>query len=133
MATLAELESLEAPAGRLYAARVIVQISLRRSISRTRSRAVERHAAHAGVQLVQAAQLAVLACHVPLLHRGDLDVELEVGEMEVGRDRLAHPALRVAAEHEHVRLVGPAYAQSVESSGALDLGLMGKSRHGQSG
>ena len=32
----------------------------------------------------------------------------------------------VAAEDERVRLVLPAYAQSVESSGALDLGLMGE-------
>jgi hypothetical protein len=30
-------------------------------------------------------------------------------------------------------LVFPAYAQSVESSGALDLGLVGETRHGRSG
>ena len=46
--------------------------------------------------------------------------------MEVGRDRLAHAPVLVAAEHEHVRLVGPADAQSVERSGTLDLGLMGE-------
>ena len=53
--------------------------------------------------------------------------------MEVGRDRLAHATVLVAAEHEHVRLVRPADAEGVEGAGTLDLGLMGKTRHGQSG
>jgi hypothetical protein len=85
------------------------------------------------VQLLQPAQLAVLARHVPLAHDRDLEIEAQVGEMEVGRDRLAHAPVLVAAQHERVRLVRPADSQSVESPGALDLGLVGKSRHGQSG
>ncbi len=85
------------------------------------------------MHLVQPAQLAVLARDVALPHRGDLEVEAQLGQVEVGRDRLAHAAVVVAAEHERVGLVLPANAQSVESSGALDLGLMGETRHGQSG
>ena len=85
------------------------------------------------MHLVQPAQLAVLARDVALPHGGDLEVEAQLGQMEVGRDRLAHPPLLVAAQDERVGLVLPAYAQSVESSGALDLGLMGETRHGQSG
>jgi hypothetical protein len=85
------------------------------------------------VHLVQPAQLAILARDVALAHGGDFEVEAQLGKVEVGRHGLAHAALLVAAEHERVRLVLPAYAQSVESSGALDLGLMGETRHGQSG
>ena len=85
------------------------------------------------MQLVQAAQLAVLARDVALAHRGDLEPEIEIGKVEVGRDSLAHATALIAAQNERARLVLPAYAQSVECSGALDLGLMGKTRHGQSG
>jgi hypothetical protein len=70
---------------------------------------------------------------VALPHGGHLEVEPKFGEVEIRRHRLAHATLLVAAEYERVGLVFPAYAQSVESSGALDLGLMGETRHGQSG
>ena len=45
------------------------------------------------MHLVQAAQFAVLARDVALAHRGDLEPEVEIGKVEVGRDRLAHAPL----------------------------------------
>ena len=44
-------------------------------VSRSRSRRVERDAAHSGCTSCKPAQLAVLACDVALPHRGDLEVE----------------------------------------------------------
>src|ERR1043166_7363033 len=60
-----------------------------------------------GVALAQLAQLAVLAGHERLLHGGDLDVEVLVGEEEVGRERFGNAPVLVLLEHERPWLVFP--------------------------
>src|SRR5207253_3378390 len=58
----------------------------------------------AGVPLLELAHLPVLLRYERLLHHGDLDVEILVGEVEVGREPLEAAALGVLLEHEPPRL-----------------------------
>jgi anti-anti-sigma factor len=46
--------------------------------------------------------LAPLAAREALPHHRAFDVDPEIGEAEVGRERLAHGAVRIALEHERV-------------------------------
>ena len=92
VAALAELESLERGAER-GSGRAHDRADLAQALPQPLAVArVERDAANLRVHLVQPAQLAVLARDVALAHRGDLEVEVELGQVEVGRDRLAHAA-----------------------------------------
>src|SRR5262245_63542303 len=76
--------------------------------------AVEELHPHVGIELPQLAQLPVLAGDERLLHHRDLDVEILLREVEVGRERLDDAALLVALEHERARLVLPGNAVEVE-------------------
>ena len=69
------------------------------------------------VQLAQPAQLAVLLAHELLLERRELDVQVEVGQVEVGREALDDVAVEVPADREGVRLVGPADRRRSRGSG----------------
>src|SRR6185437_7429529 len=73
------------------------------------------------VPLAQLAQLAVLAGYERLLHGGDLDVEVLLGEIEVGRERLLHAPVGVLLEHEGPGLVFPGEVVVVEHLRALEL------------
>ena len=53
-----------------------------------------------GIELAKLAQLAVLAGDERLLHHRHLEVEILLRKVEVGREGLDDPALRVAREHE---------------------------------
>src|SRR5213079_2999527 len=53
-----------------------------------------------GVPLTQLAQLPVLAGDERLLHGGDLDVEVLLGKIEVGREGLLHATVGVLLEDE---------------------------------
>ena len=74
-----------------------------------------------GVQLAQAARLAVLLRHELLVQRRDLDVEVVRGEVEVGRERLHRVAVAVTLERERARLVVPLDAVEVEQLRELPL------------
>src|SRR6266481_6394697 len=80
------------------------------------------------IPLAELPQLAVLARDERLLHDGQLDVEILVGEVEVGRERLEHAALRVLLEDEGPRLVLPRDAVIVEDLRALELRLAREAR-----
>src|SRR6478735_3455229 len=67
-----------------------------------------------GVQLDEAARLAVLLRHQLLVERGDLDVEVVRREVEVGREGLRRVAFTIALEHEGARLVVPLDRVEVE-------------------
>src|SRR5690242_5560442 len=73
-------------------------------------------------------QLAVLAGDERLFHDGQLDVEVLVREVEVGRERLEHAALRILLEDEGPRLVLPRDAVVVEDLRALELRLTREAR-----
>src|SRR5439155_5076997 len=78
---------------------------------------------HVRIELPQAPQLAVLARDQALLHPRDLDVEVEVGDVEVGREALGHAPVLVPGQVERARLVLPAQPVEVEQprEGALAL------------
>src|SRR5439155_8360216 len=76
------------------------------------------------IALAQLAQLAVLPRHERQLHHRYLDVELMLGQVEVGRERLDHSSALVLLEHERARLVGPGDPVVVEDLGAFELGLI---------
>ena len=78
------------------------------------------------VQLAQPAQLAVLLAHELLLERRELDVQLEVGQVEVGREALDDVAVEVPGDRERVRLVRPADLVEVEDPGELRLARVGE-------
>src|SRR5262245_42581498 len=68
---------------------------------------VEDLAVDAGVQLAQAADLPVLLGHQSLVERRDLDVQVVLGKVEVGREPLHHVAVPVPLEIERRGLVLP--------------------------
>src|SRR5262249_50232589 len=74
-----------------------------------------------GVPLAQLAQLPVLASDERLLHGGDLDVEVLVGKIEVGREGLLHAAVRILLEDERPGFVFPGDVVVVEHLCALEL------------
>src|SRR5262249_24879827 len=69
-------------------------------------------------------QLAVLTGHERLLHHRDLEVEILLGEVEVGRERLGDAPVLVAREDERVRLVDPPHTVVVEDLRLLPLRLV---------
>src|SRR5262245_7142125 len=82
---------------------------------------VEELDPNVGVSLAQLAQLPVLAGDERLLHGGDLDVEVLVGKIEVGRESLLHAAVFVLLEYERPGLVFPGDVVVVEYLRALEL------------
>src|SRR5205085_11593072 len=75
----------------------------------------------AGVPLAELAQLPVLSGDERLLHGGDLDVEVLLGEVEVGREGLGHAPGLVLFEHKRPGLVFPRDVVIVEHLRALEL------------
>ena len=83
------------------------------------------------VELTQPAQLAVLLAHEALLERRQLEVQVEVGQVEVGREALDDRAVEVPQDRERVRLVLPADLVEVEDPRQLRLARVGE--RGRSG
>ena len=73
-----------------------------------------------GVELAQQAQLAVLRRYQRLLHRRQLDIEVVLGQVEVGREHLCH-AFAFPGDREGDRFVVPADPVVVEEAGELLL------------
>ena len=74
-----------------------------------------------GVQLAQPARLAVLLRHELLVERGDLDIEVIRGEVEVRGERLRGFAVTIPLERERARLVLPRDRIEVEELRELSL------------
>ena len=87
---------------------------------------VEELDAHHRVELPEVAQLAVLLAHQALLERRELDVDLQLGQVEVGREGLHDDAVGVPADGEDVRLVEPFDLVVVEDAGQLRLAGVGE-------
>ena len=87
---------------------------------------VEELHAHVGIEALNLAKLAVLARHERLLHDRDLDEEVLLREVEVGREGTDDASVLVPLEDEGVRLVVPRNAVVVEDLGALDLDPVGE-------
>ena len=80
------------------------------------------------VELAQAPQLAVLLAHEPLAECRHLEVEVEVGQVEVRREALDDGPVEVPEDREGVRLVLPADRVEVEDAGHLRLAGVGERR-----
>ena len=82
--------------------------------------AVEQADIDLGVELAQQAHLAVLRRDKRLLHRRHLDVEVMLGQVEIGREHLRH-AFAFPRHREGHRLVLPADPVVVEEASELLL------------
>jgi hypothetical protein len=82
---------------------------------------VEDLAPDVRVLLPEPANLAVLLGHELLVQRGDLDVEVVRGQVEVRRERLRGIAIAVPLEREGARLVLPRDRIEVEELRELPL------------
>src|SRR6476469_2085675 len=89
---------------------------------------VEQLDPHVRAQLPQPAQLAVLLGHERLLHGGDLEVDILLGQVEVVSECLERVAVLVEVEGEGMRLVFPGNAVVGEDLRTLELGLVGEGR-----
>lgn len=77
-----------------------------------------------GVELVQPPNLAVLLRYEFLVEGRDLDVEIEVGQVEVGREPLGGNPVPVPIDIERRRFVGPRDPIEVEKPRELALAVM---------
>jgi hypothetical protein len=87
---------------------------------------IEDLAANLGVELAEAAHLAVLLGDQLLVHGGDLDVEILLGKVEVGGEVLGGLVTAVPGDGEGTGLVLPGDVVEVEQSGELALARMGE-------
>jgi hypothetical protein len=78
------------------------------------------------VQFAQAAQLAVLLAHELLAQRRHLEIQVELGQEEVGSEALHHRAIQVPQDREGVRFVVPADSVEVQDSCHLRLAGVGE-------
>jgi hypothetical protein len=76
------------------------------------------------VELAKAPDLAVLLGHQPLVEGGDLDVEVEPRQVEVGAEVPDGAAGGVPLDGEGGRLVLPLDPVEVEQAGELALGVV---------
>jgi len=77
--------------------------------------AIKQPHVYVGVKLAQQPHLAVLWRHQRLLHRGELDVKVVFGQVEVRREHLGDP-LALPRDRERDRLVDPANPVVVEEA-----------------
>jgi hypothetical protein len=87
---------------------------------------VEDLALDVGVELLQAAYLAVLLRHELLVERRDLDVEIELRKVEVGREAVRDVARSIPIDVERRRFVEPLDLVEVEELCELPLAVVGE-------
>jgi hypothetical protein len=87
---------------------------------------VEDLAANVWIKRHQSAGLAILLRHELLIKRRDLDVEIEGGEVEVGRESLGRIAVAVPLDVEGRGLVLPTDLIEVEQLCELPFAVVGK-------
>jgi hypothetical protein len=88
---------------------------------------VENLAAHLGVQLAKQPHFGVLLGYELLTHGRDLDVEVVLGQIEVGREVLTRSALLVPADGKGAWLVCPGDSVEVEEESELTLAVVSES------
>jgi hypothetical protein len=82
---------------------------------------VEHADRHVRIELGQPSSLAILLGDELLVQRGDLDVEVVRGQIEVGGERLRGSALAITFERERARLVLPRNRVEIEQLRELTL------------
>jgi hypothetical protein len=87
---------------------------------------VENLAVDLWMELLEKARLAVLLGHQLLVHRGDLDIKVIVGQVEVGCEELGGLAVAVPCDRKRAWLVVPGDRVEVEQKGELTLAVVGK-------
>jgi len=85
---------------------------------------VQDLALHVRVQLLQAPYFPVLLGHELLVERGDLYIEVEGRQVEVGREALRRYTFAVPLDIEGGGLVCPIDAIEVQQLGELSLAVM---------
>lgn len=85
---------------------------------------VENFYIHVGVELLETAQLAIFLCDQMLAHGRELDVEVEIGQVKVGRKRFFHVAVRVPFEGKGARFIFPTDAIKIQNVREFDLSRM---------
>jgi hypothetical protein len=88
--------------------------------------AVEYLAFDLGVELMQAFYLAILLSHQFLVHSGNLDEKIVLGEVKIGCELRRRPAAVVPGNIETYRLVEPFDIVEIEKAGKLLLAAMGE-------
>jgi hypothetical protein len=78
------------------------------------------------VELAQAAHLPILLGHQLLAHRGDLDVEIVIGEVEVGAKELRRGTVGSELDCKLARLVLPVDLVEIEESRKLSFAFVSK-------
>jgi hypothetical protein len=86
---------------------------------------VEDLAPDVGVVFLQLLDLLVLLGHELLVHRGDLDEEVVVGKVEVGREELGRLPI-TETDGEATGLVFPGNAIEIKEEGELTLAVVGE-------
>jgi hypothetical protein len=87
---------------------------------------VEDLALHVGIKLLKPAHLAVLLGDELLVERRDLYVEVELREIEIGREAVGHVAGAIPVDVERGRLVEPLDLVEIEQLGKLALAVVGE-------
>jgi hypothetical protein len=85
---------------------------------------VEDSTTDVGIERAQTPDLAVLLGDQLLIQRGYLDVEIELGEIEVGGEALGDGPRAVPGDVERRRLVAPLDLIEVEQAGELALAVV---------
>ncbi|MGC2241635.1 MAG: hypothetical protein WA726_12450 [Acidimicrobiia bacterium] len=85
---------------------------------------IEDLAADLGVQLLEAANLAILLGDQLLAHRGDLDVEIVIREIEIGSEELRGAPVLVPGDGERGRLVIPGDTIEIQEKRKLPLAVV---------
>src|ERR1022692_2663845 len=83
------------------------------------------------IQLPQQPDLAVLARHQRLFHGGEFHVQIELRQIEIGRERFGNASLRIPLYRKIARLVLPGDAVEIQQVGEDLLALVGEVLAGQ--
>src|ERR1022692_3959752 len=83
------------------------------------------------IQLPQQPDLAVLARHQRLFHGGEFHVQIELRQIEIGRERFGNASLRIPLYRKIARLVLPGDAVEIQQVSEDLLALVGEVLAGQ--
>ncbi len=124
VAEMGDLRRAWNPGGRRQLQRTVVQPVLQQEVEIVAL--VEHLAAHVGVELAQAADLAILLSDQPLIHRGDLDVNTLISQIEVGSEVLGGVIVLVELYWKRRRLILPIDTVEIEQTRELSLTDVGE-------
>lgn len=124
LAEMGDLGRARDPGGCRQLQRTVVQPVLQQEVEIVAL--VEDLAAHVGVELTQAANLAILLSDQPLVHRGDLDVDALISQIEVGGEVLRRIIVLVEVYWKRRRLILPIDTVEIEQTRELPLADVGE-------